>query len=396
MEEPATGRRASSQTSGRAPRARTFLRAAVAGSILLAAAAATATGAHAQSIAPSAPTVPARDTLYVGDQVANTVKTFDAVTGFSKGTLVPVSAGLHAPHGIIPFEGDLLVVNQNQGLPIPGEILRFRADDGKLVKRTVPALLRSGASNPNAPGAPDGMVVSDGKIVVADVQDDPNNFVQGSVREYTEAGALIRPLMKAPNAEIDPAQYHPRGVVVGPDGKLYVSSLVVIGGPNGHVVRFDPERRKFIDTFIKNNGTTATDCTKNLNRPDGLVFGPDGNLYVTTFRASGGDPVKQDTDAILVFEGPFGRHPGACIDQIDLDKPGALNGTRAFAQALLFGPRGDLFVPISGNGPDTGAIRRYNVRTHSFTNFAPPGTLVSPGYLAFGKTDPATLAYGDE
>jgi len=107
-------------------------------------------------------------------------------------------------------------------------------------------------------------------------------------------------------------------------------------------------------------------------------------------------PVKQDTDAILVFEGPFGRHPGACIDQIDLDKPGALNGTRAFAQALLFGPRGDLFVPISGNGPDTGAIRRYNVRTHSFTNFAPPGTLVSPGYLAFGKTDPATLAYGDE
>jgi hypothetical protein len=34
---------------------------------------------------------------------------------------------------------------------------------------------------------------------------------------------------------------------------------------------------------------------------------------------------------------------------------------RAFAQAIVFGPGGALFVPISGDGPDTGAARRYNV-----------------------------------
>jgi len=58
-------------------------------------------------------------------------------------------------------------------------------------------------------------------------------------------------------------------------------------------------------------------------------------------------------------------------------------------------------VPISGNGPDTGAVRRYDVTTDTYTNFvAPGGPLGSPWYLTFGKTDPATLAYntkhGDE
>ena len=61
---------------------------------------------------------------------------------------------------------------------------------------------------------------------------------------------------------------------------------------------------------------------------------------------------------------------------------------------MLFGPGGDLFVPITGNGPDTGAVRRYDVTTKTFTNFvAPGGPLGSGWYLTVGKTNPATLAY---
>jgi hypothetical protein len=86
------------------------------------------------------------------------------------------------------------------------------------------------------------------------------------------------------------------------------------------------------------------------------------------------------------------------VDHIDLDDPGTVNGSRAFAQALLFGPRGFLFVPISGNGPDTGAIRRYDVENHAFTSFvaAKSSPLGSPDFLTFGKTDPETLDYPEE
>jgi hypothetical protein len=351
------------------------------------------------------------DVLYVGDEgnpgdtTDDTVKTFDATTGFSKKTLIPASAKLDGPHGLVSAMGDLLVVNQNinltDGPGIPGEVLRFDNETRALLKRIVPALLKDGSNNPNAPGAPDGMVLWNNRIFVADVTDDPNNVVQGSVREYSADGRLILPLMKPPANQLDPASFHPRGVVIGPDSLLYVSNMPIPGGPNGHVLRFDPAKRKFIDIFVENDGSAiGGGCAKNLNRPDGLVFGPDGRLYVTTFRANGKDPKKLDTDAILIFEGPHGKHPGRCVDQIDLDAPGTVNssGLRAFAQALLFGPQGYLFVPISGNGQDTGAIRRYDIRYKSFTDFVPASTspLGSPQYLTFGKTDPGTLAYDDD
>jgi hypothetical protein len=124
-----------------------------------------------------------------------------------------------------------------------------------------------------------------------------------------------------------------------------------------------------------------------LNRPEGLVFDPNGNLYVTSFPAN-----ARDNDKILVFNGTNGALlPGKTIN---LDQVGQ---SRAFAQALLFGPGGFLFVPINGNGPDTGAVRRYNVANKTFVNFVLPavqgGPLGQPWYLTFGETDPGTLEY---
>ncbi len=76
-----------------------------------------------------------------------------------------------------------------------------------------------------------------------------------------------------------------------------------------------------------------------------------------------------------------------------LNQPGQ---PRAPAQALLFGPDGKLYVPISGPGPSTGEIRRYDVATKSFEIFVQSGILGSPFYLTFGGTNPATLAYAFE
>lgn len=179
-----------------------------------------------------------------------------------------------------------------------------------------------------------------------------------------------------------PGEFHLRALVVGPDGLLYVSNFPCLAtGVGGQVLRFDPETGAFKDVFIAS--------VNDLNRPEGLVFGPDGNLYITSFIAN-----ASDNDKILIFQGPNGVSPGAYFDRIDLDQAGA---PRVVAQALLFGPGGKLFVPISGLGPDTGSVRRYDVSTKLFDAFVPAsalgGPLELPWYLTFGKTNPSTLAY---
>jgi hypothetical protein len=93
------------------------------------------------------------------------------------------------------------------------------------------------------------------------------------------------------------------------------------------------------------------------------------------------------------------------VGKIDLAQPEAAGGQRAFAQALLFGPGGSLYVPISGNHPSvTGVVRKYDVavadndsQTEPFEVFVTAGTLGTGLYLTFGRTDPATLEYqGDD
>src|SRR5262249_51722658 len=130
-------------------------------------------------------------------------------------------------------------------------------------------------------------------------------------------------------------------------------------------------------TVVASN-TTVPD----LHRPEGLTFGPDGLLYVTSFRAN-----SSDTDKILAVDGTTGQ----LEEEINLDQ---LGGPRAFAQAIAFGPGGGLYVRITGGGSDAGSLRRYDVSTKNYTVFiSPGGSLGSPWYLTFGQTNPATLAY---
>src|SRR5262249_57216102 len=83
---------------------------------------------------------------------------------------------------------------------------------------------------------------------------------------------------------------------------------------------------------------------------------------------------------------------GAEVKSIALD---AVDDDRAAGQAIVFGPGGRLFMPISTpNSKYSGAVRSYDVSDGSFVEFEPPGTLGSGWYLTFGQTDPATLAYG--
>ncbi len=316
----------------------------------------------------------AHDILYVGDGSDDSVKSFDATTGAFVGTAVaPASGGLHGPRGMV-FENPshLLVVNQNVDQPFNGEVLDYNSRTGAPRGAAVPS------SSPDAPFAPRGMVLSGHTLYVADVGGDTSP--DGRVALYdVHSGQFLGNLTPAHF----PGQFNPRGVVFGPDGDLYVSSFDTTNPLVGYVVRFDPESGASAVVAANNgDGVDQPGEIKDLHRPEGLVFGPDGRLYVTSFRAG-----AADTDKILVLD----AHTGALRDEIPLDQVGQ---PRAFAQALEFGPEGRLFLPISGNGPDTGSVRRYDVATHAYTVFVAAGGPLGQGwYLTFGQTDPAALAY---
>ncbi|WHY54750.1 Vgb family protein [Peribacillus simplex] len=312
------------------------------------------------------------DFLYIGDGSDNTVKTFDAETGRFLGSFVASgSNGLSGPRGLIfDHVGNLLVTNQNVGQPQNGDVLKYNGQTGAFLGE----LVKSNA--PGAPFAPRGIVLSKQNILfVADMGDVD---VPGEVRMYNgTTGVFLGNLDHSGFT----GQFHPRALVIGPDSLLYVSVRNLPQPEGGAVLRFNPKTGKFLGVFIESN--TLND----LNRPEGLVFGPDDNLYITSFRRD-----ASNTDKILIFDGETGKF----LDKIDLDFVGQ---PRAFAQAILFGPDGKLFVPINGDGPDTGSVLRYNLHHHhkTFDVFVPPasagGPLGMPWYLTFGNTNPGTLAY---
>jgi hypothetical protein len=335
---------------------------------------------------------PPADSLYVGDAADNLVKRFDAQTGRFLDTL---NGGLHGPRGILHI-ANILVSNQNVGTSIPGDIEQFSNVTGKSLGLLVPH-----NQNPNAPFAPRGIIIGPDHrtLYVAQIgPDDPKAVGGGQVcagSTTTPCGAVKRyDLTTGPpaqflgdldfsgfinNSTLTTGEFRARGLVFGPDGLLYVS---VFSEPNplfGFVLskNLATGEVKAVASYLANDS-----CSQHLHRPEGLVFGPDGRLYVTSFRAD-----RDDIDRILVLN----ISSGACVDEIPLDVVGA---PRAFAQALLFGPGGSLFVPISGDGPDTGAVRRYDVTTKKFSNFVEPGGQLRAGwYLTFGNTNPSTLVY---
>jgi hypothetical protein len=342
------------------------------------------------------------DSLYVGDASDNTIKRFDATTGAFQGALVKSSAGLHGPMGLV-FNADrsgLFVADQNLNTATRSDILLFSATTGSLLQRVV------SNGDPNAPSVARGMVRSGDLLFVANFSSETRTskpVAQGSVLAYTTSGEFVRDLSGGAAAALrrlrsgvsSPNEFHPRGIVMGADGLLYVSNFPHPNeAPNlrvgGQVLRFDPKALTFKDVFMTTVGGPGE-----LNRPEGLVFGPDGRLYVTSASAdpAPSDPTDttiSDTDKILILNGRSGQR----VDHIDLDSVGTSLGDRAFAQALLFGLNGGLFVPINGNGSHTGEVRRYDLRTKNFDAFvAARSALGVPFYLTFGNTNSATLAY---
>lgn len=142
----------------------------------------------------------------------------------------------------------------------------------------------------------------------------------------------------------------PDNILFGPDGNLYVSS----GGDSGAniydpsnapsaILRYNGKTGEPLDapSAAKAKGSAVFASGGGLIRPYGAAFGPDGNLYVSSFR----------TNQILRYDGRTGRF----IDVFASDNnagQGSKDGLNG-PNGLLFGPDGSLYVATEGTANDS-------------------------------------------
>jgi len=186
----------------------------------------------------------------------------------------------------------------------------------------------------------------------------------------------------------------PLGLDFGPDGSLYVTRSPTVA-TSGRINRYDGQTGTFIDTFID------FPAPGNLLAAFDLVFGPDDNLY-TGVGFSGADDIRRydgqtgafidvfvDTGGNRLIFGPDGnlyisggsvvvRYDGQTGEFIDTFINGG--GGLEFATGLAFGSDGNLYVSSSG----TDQVLRYNGQTGVFIDvFASGGGLDIPTALVF-------------
>ncbi|MBF2073091.1 MAG: nuclear transport factor 2 family protein [Synechococcales cyanobacterium C42_A2020_086] len=129
---------------------------------------------------------------------------------------------------------------------------------------------------------------------------------------------------------------NPTGIKFGPDGNLYVASAFT-----SQVLRYNGETGEFMGVYAtRNNGFPNNTVPEDLPVPDFtvLVFGPDGNLYVTSLLEN----------AVLEYAGPNAETPGEFIGVY-----GQANGNDselAEPRSIAFGPDADLYVTSAATG----------------------------------------------
>ena len=171
----------------------------------------------------------------------------------------------------------------------------------------------------------------------------------------TEAGRTTTGGFEGGSGQFD----RPRGGVIGPDGNLYIASIVT-----SEVFRVDPTTGDFIDVFA--------DSSDGLSSPVGITLGPDGNFYVANGSVAGGEVRKLD--------GATGSDLGVFA--------GGVHGGHEYSY-LVFGPDGDLYVGSHAGGGARGVFR-FNGTTgvHEANIFGsetqPDALLVDDDYLYVG------------
>jgi sugar lactone lactonase YvrE len=344
---------------------------------------------------------------------------------------------------LCPSGGYLIVGSLNNN-----GVLRYDESTGAFVDQFDPKNLAN-LKDPNA-----GVFGPDGNLYVSSGVFQNNNH---EVLQYNGTTGAFQTVFASQNIA------GPRGLLFGLDGNLYVADANAKTGTPAYVDRFDGKTGAFLNSFLQQSspglttspsymvfgpdgdlyiaaahegviyrydGTTGAPLAApgqngaifvpagsgGMDAPAGLVFGPDGNLYVASanwFTSDGSFYSGEfPPGAVLRFDGKTGLakpapgQPGATF------VPGGSGGL-ANPNGLLFGPNGELYVASSAlaNGlkaePGTSQVLRYdgpnsaNAGTpdpapgQSGATFVPPdsGGLKFAFFLAFTETNPTTLNY---
>lgn len=187
----------------------------------------------------------------------------------------------------------------------------------------------------------------------------------------------------------------PYGNAFGPDGNLYVSSF-----RSNQILRFDGKTGAFIDVFASDNNS-GLGSVNGLNGPNGLLFGPDGSLYVTTQGSANnasGDLVFAFASQVLRYtpEQVLGTAPST-TPTVFIDQPAVLPESFGFISllGLTFAPDfQSLYVSDFAAG-----IRQYDlagnllqVLSTNYTGTQPANNFI--GALAFGADTSNLYAVG--
>ena len=324
--------------------------------------------------------------LLVGSYDTNSVMRYDEGTGAFVDAFVPEkSGGLREPVGLVfgpdhnLYVGSGLEPDQGTGHKA---VLRY---DG-----TTGSFLDDFADSNQIQSTRSVLFGPDGNLYVAD------GFASAILRYDSTTGAFLGDFVPAGSGGL----FHPVSMVFGPDGlgdgklDLYVGCVFT-----NTILRYDGATGAFKGQYVPAG-------SGGMETPQGLVFGPDGDLYVAS-----GSFSSTDTGSVLRFDGPSGPNPGAFVGAFipagrsPLHTPGS----------LLFGPdtnhdgHPDLYVTsaVVSVGSDSGKLKlvaapgtsevlRYDGTTGAFLGaFVTPdsGGVSLPLFMTFTETDPTTLNY---
>jgi hypothetical protein len=318
--------------------------------------------------------------LLVSSVNTDSVLRYDETTGAFVDTFVPPrSGGLAQPCG--------LVFGPDHNLYVSSGIFSGRGHRAVLrYDGTAGAFLDDFADDNQLTSPRMVLFGPDGNLYVDDGNQHP-----GTVLRYNGiTGAFMDDFVPTGSGGLS----HPTGMVFGPDGQgdgkldLYVSSA----GTNS-ILRYDGTTGAFLGAFVPSG-------SGGLDHPRGLVIGPDGNLYVVSGTLTGGDAVLRFQGPtgpapgaflgtfVAVGSGGLVSADTALLFGPDGKKDGKLDLYVGSCQFKLF---------PNATVPGTNEVLRYDGTTGAFVDvFVGPdsgGLDCSTFGLTFTETDPTTLNY---